>query len=303
MTHSIGFIGLGRMGGGMALNLLKQCDQLYVYDSAPEALAPLVEAGANAGDSVADIANRCDLIFLCLPFAPEVRAVMFGEEGLCSGRHDKLTIIDTTTLDRNDALMIAQQADAVGVRYWDCPVSGMPFRAHDGSLTVMFGGTDDAFNDAKPYLEAFGEFIVHCGDLGCGQAMKAINNVIYNVNIAALCEMLPLSKVVGLDPDAVARVVTSASATSFAAEYFVPRMMARRFEGDFPMRDAYKDIVNVQRMGVETRASMPVVNAMIASYQAAMAAGYGNEPKSAMLKVYENVLGVEFKKPSADSQG
>ena len=293
---SVGFIGLGRMGGGMAKNMLKTLGSLRVFDPFPEAMAPLIEAGATACRSSAEVAENCDLIFICVPFAPEVEAVMFGQAGIVSAGRSGLTIVDTTTLDRIDALAFAGRAEAAGITYWDCPISGMPFRAHDGTLTVMFGGTDEAFSAAKPYLDMFGEFIVHAGPLGSGQAMKAINNIIYNVNIVALCEVLPLAVAAGLDPDEVARVVTSASSRSFASEYFVPRMMERKFDSDFAMQDAYKDIVNVQRMAVETKAMLPVVNAMIGSYQAAMAAGHGTEPKSAMLKVYENALGVEFRK-------
>lgn len=295
-SQTIGFIGLGRMGGGMALNLLKSVGTLHVHDPYPPAVEPLTEAGAIACSSPADVAAKCDLIFLCLPFAPEVRAAMFGADGIQSAARPNLTIIDNTTLDRTDALSIGEEANKAGIAYWDCPVSGMPFRAHDGTLTTMFGGTKDAFDAAKPYLEAFGEDVIHGGPLGSGQAMKAINNIIYNINIVALCEVLPLAVAVGLDPDEVARMVTSASSRSFASEYFVPRMMERRFDTDFAMKDAYKDIVNVQKMGVEKRAMLPVVNAMISSYQAAMASGYADEPKSAMLKVYENALGVEFRK-------
>ncbi len=295
-SQTVGFIGLGRMGGGMALNLIKSLGRLHVYDPFDKAVAPLREAGAEVCTSPADLAAKCDLIFLCLPFAPEVRAAMFGPDGIQTAGRDGLTIIDTTTLDRSDALAIAEDAAKAGIDYWDCPISGMPFRAHDGTLTVMFGGTKEAFDAAKPYLDSFGEFIIHCGPLGCGQAMKAINNIIYNINIVGLCEVLPLAVAVGLDPDEVARVVTSASSRSFASEYFVPRMMERRFDTDFAMEDAYKDIVNVQRMGIEQRAMLPVVNAMVSSYQAAMAAGYAREPKSAMLKVYETALGVQFRK-------
>lgn len=295
-SHTIGFVGLGRMGGGMALNMQKAGKTLHVFDPLPAAMEPLLQAGAQACSSPADVAAKCNLIFLCLPFAPEVREAIFGEHGIVGAAQEGLTIIDTTTLDRTDALAIGEDAGKSGIAYWDCPISGMPFRAHDGTLTVMFGGTDEAFTMAKPYLESFGEFIIHCGPLGAGQAMKAINNIIYDVNIVALCEVLPLAVAVGLDPDEVARVVTTASARSFASEYFVPRMMERRFDSDFAMQDAYKDIVNVQKMGVETRAMLPVVNAMIGSYQAAMAAGYGTEPKSAMLKIYEDALGVEVKK-------
>ncbi|MDC1198916.1 NAD(P)-dependent oxidoreductase [bacterium] len=298
-TRAVGFIGLGRMGRGMALNLITSIDRLHVYDAQPDAMAVLTKAGAQPCRTPAEVARRCDCLFLCLPSAPEVRTVIFGAEGVASAGRGGLTIIDTTTLDRSDAIRFAEDAAKARMAYWDCPISGMPFRADDGTLTVMFGGAKEAFEAVKPLLETFGKDIIHSGPVGSGQAMKAINNIIYDVNIAALCEVLPLAIAVGLDPEQLARLVTTASSRSFASEYFVPRILERRFDTDFTLKDAYKDIVNVQRMGVETRASLPVVNAMIGSYQAAIAAGFGDEPKSAMLKVYENALGVQFgrKKP------
>ena len=296
MSDRIGFIGLGRMGGGMAKNLAATVPGLAVFDQGAEALAHAVAAGGTAVDSPAEMAARCDLIFLCLPFAPEVRAVMFGPGGLAEGASSGLTVVDTTTLDRADALEIAEEACARGIAYWDCPVSGMPFRAENGTLTTMFGGSRDAFEAVRPYLRCFGEDTIHAGPLGSGQAMKAVNNIIYNVNIAALCEVLPFAVKAGLDPEALAHLVTTASSRSFASEYFVPRMMERRFDTDFTLEDAYKDIVNVQKLAIELKAPLPVVNAMITSYQAAIAAGHGGEPKHAMLKVYEAMLGTEFRR-------
>ena len=293
---SIGFIGLGKMGGAMALNLLnKAAPKLRVYDAHAPTMERLTNSGATPCSSPADLAAQCDTILLCLPFAPQVRDVVFGNDGVKAGARSGTTIIDTTTLDRSDAIAFGETLSADGIAYWDCPVSGAPFRAENGTLTVMFGGTPEAFAAAKPILDTFGQDVVHTGPLGCGQAMKAINNVVYNVNIAAIAEALPLAMAVGLDPNVVAQVLTTASGRSFASEYFIPKMAERTFDFDFTMKDAYKDIVNVQKMGIETQASLPVVNAMIASYQAAMAAGYANEPKSAMLKVYEKALGVEFK--------
>ena len=218
-----------------------------------------------------------------------------ASRGIAEAANEGLTVVDTSTLDRNDALAIAEEAGGLGIAYWDCPISGMPFRADAGTLTVMFGGTDDAFAAAKPYLESFGETVIHCGALGSGQAMKAFNNIIYNVNIAALCEVLPLTVAMGLKPEEVARTVTTASSRSFASDYFVPRMLERRFDSDFALQAAYKDIVNVKAMAKEAGAELPVVSAMIATYEAAIAAGFGAEPKSAMLKVYEDALGAQFK--------
>lgn len=295
---TVGYIGLGRMGGGMALNLAKSVSPAYVFDPLSEAMKPLLDAGAIACESAADIANKCDLIFMCLPFAPEVRAVMFGPDGIHSARRNELTIVDTTTLDRTDAIAICKEAAEVGIAYWDCPISGMPFRAHDGTLTMMFGGSAEGFAFAKPYLDHMGEHIIHAGPVGCGQAMKALNNIVYDINIAAISEVIPLALAIGLDADLVAELMTTGSSKSFASEYFVPRMMDRQFHTDFAMQDAYKDIVNVQRMCDETGASTPVVDAMVKSYQSALDAGLGHEPKSSMIKVYEEKLGVKFVRPT-----
>ncbi|MBO6949945.1 MAG: NAD(P)-dependent oxidoreductase [Rhodospirillales bacterium] len=295
--QNIGFIGLGRMGAGMALNMLKKNGALSVYDAHEGAMRPLVEAGAVACKSPAEMAKSCELIFMCLPYAPEVRTAIFGDGGIAQAKPDGLTVVDTTTLDRTDALKFADETKALGITYWDCPISGMPFRAKDGTLTVMFGGADDAFEMVKPYLEQVGTSVIHCGPVGTGQAMKALNNIIYNVNIAALAEVLPLTVAVGLDPEQVAEIVMSGSSRSFASEYFVPRMLDGLFDTDFTLSAAYKDIVNVERMAEDTGAALPVVDAMVGSYKAAIEAGYGDEPKSAMLKVYEEALGVKFRRP------
>ena len=294
--NKVGFIGLGNMGGGMAQHLLGKAEALYVFDNDPAAIESLVSGGAIECVNPAGVAVACELIFLCLPYAPEVKETLFGADGISTAGNKNLTVIDTTTLDRNDAIKITSSASELGLTYCDCPVSGLPARAQDGSLTVMFGGARDVFHDVQHYLNCFGGDVRYCGTNGSGQAMKAINNVIYNINIAALCELLPLAVAVGLDAEQVASVVTSASARSFAAEHFVPRMLERNFSNDFPMQGAYKDIINVQGMAVETQALIPVVQAMTASYEAAMEAGYQSEPKSAMLKIYEKAAGVTFEK-------
>ncbi len=294
-SQTIGFIGLGKMGGAMALNLLNAAPGLIVADVMSDPVKRLTDAGAASAPHPRAIAEQCDMVLLCLPSAKEVRCVFDGEDGLLAGARDGLTVVDTTTLDRSEALAFADELAERGVAYADCPVSGAPFRAEAGTLTVMFGGTAEAFAKARPLLDTFGQDVVHAGPIGAGQAMKAINNIVYNVNIAAISEALPLAMAVGLDPDVVAKVLTTASGRSFASEYFIPRMIERRFDFDFTLNGAYKDVLNVQQMAVETRASTPVINAMISSYQAAIAQGYGDQPKSAMLKVYEKALGVEFK--------
>ncbi len=128
--------------------------------------------------------------------------------------------------------------------------------------------------------------------------MKAFNNIVYNVKIAAICEVMPLAVKAGLEVGKIAEVLTTASSRSFASEYFVPRILERKFDSDFSMQAAYKDIVNIQEVAARFQASMPVVDAMVSTYRAAMEMGFSDEPKSAMVKVYEKYLGQEVCLPA-----
>ena len=278
------------MGLGMARNLSGAGVPLVVCDVNPQPVRTLVEDGAAVAADPAELADRADLIFVCVPSETESAGVLFGERGVVHGGQTP-AVVDTTTMNHGAALQLAQQSRDAGLAYSDCPISGMPFRAENGTLTMMFGGSGEMFAAAKPYLDIMGEFIVHCGEVGMGQLMKAVNNIIYDVNIAAFCEVMPLAIKAGLQPAQLAEVLTTASSRSFASEYFVPRILERQFEGDFSLQAAYKDIVNVQQVAARLDASLPVVEAMVATYRAAIEMGFGDQPKSAMVKVYEARLG------------
>ena len=284
------------MGCGMAANLTTAGHNLYVYDKSASAMARFTDTNAICCQSLSEIAQTCYLIFLCLPSAKEVDDVLFGPNGLVENANAEISIIDTSTLERSEALQFHDQLANKGIQYADCPVSGLPARAREGRLTLMFGGSQILFEQVSPLLELLGKNIVYCGEVGSGQLMKAVNNIIYNINIVALCEILPLGVAAGISIDALEQVVTSASSRSFAGDHFIPRMMAREFEGDFPLAGAYKDILNMQKIATEKQALTPLMNAMISSYQNALADGLGDEPKSAIIKIYEKVLGVEFKR-------
>ncbi len=292
--ETVGFIGLGRMGLGMARNLVQAGVPLLVHDVHRQPAEMLAGHGADVAAEPADVAARAGLVFLCLPSETEVEEVLFGARGIARGGR-RAAIVDTTTMNRNAARRLARQARDAGLAYADCPVSGMPLRADRGTLTIMFGGSDELFALARPHLDVMGEFVVHCGEVGSGQLMKAVNNIIYDINIAALCEVLPLAVKAGLRPAQLAAVLTTGSARSFASEHFVPRILERRFEGDFSLRAAYKDIVNIQEEAADLDASLPLVEAMVSTYRAAIEMGFGDQPKSAMIKVYEERLGQQVR--------
>ena len=280
----------------MARNLLKAGVPLAVCDVQPGPVRALADEGASAAADPAALAERAALIFVCVPSDTEAAEVLFGDRGVARGGNTPApAVVDATTMNHGAALRLAERAERAGLAYGDCPVSGMPFRAENGTLTMMFGGSEALFARAKPYLEIMGEFVVHCGPAGAGQLMKAVNNIIYDVNIAAFCEVLPLAIKAGLQPAQLEQVLTTGSSRSFASEYFVPRILERRFEGDFPMRAAYKDIVNVQEAAARHGVALPVVEAMVATYRAAIDMGFGDQPKSAMIKVYEERSGQEVR--------
>ena len=298
--RTVGFIGLGRMGSGMARNLLKAGVPLVVWDVLPDAGRSLTADGASVAADPAALAASAELIFLCVPSDEEAGEVLFGERGLVGGGTTP-AVVDTTTMNHQTARRLARRAGEAGVVYADCPVSGMPLRAAQGTLTMMFGGSVELFALSRPYLDVMGGFVVHCGNVGMGQLMKAVNNIVYDVNIAAVCEILPFAVKAGLQPAQVAEVLTTGNARSFASEHFVPRIMERRFEGDFSLRAAYKDIVNIQEAAAQLDASLPLVEAMVKAYRAAIESGFGDEPKSAMVKVYEERMGQQVRtdRPSA----
>jgi len=290
----IGFIGLGQMGMGMAQNILKKGHELHVFDVSATAMQTLQDDGATACDSAAELTQKCNLVLLCLPSADVVENVLFGEQGVLEAKRP-LTVLDTSTLNKQAAIEFAQRCKALQVHYCDCPISGLPQRAKDGTLTSMFGGDVDTFKTTCSIVECFSSTVVHCGSTGSGQAMKTINNIIYNINIAALCEVLPTAVASGLKPDALAQVTSSGSSSSFASTYFVPKMLNDTFTGDFTMQSAFKDLVNMQHMATDIGAEMPLTIAMMEIYKSAIDAGFGDQSKSAMLKVYEEQLKVLFR--------
>ncbi|MGY9034875.1 MAG: NAD(P)-dependent oxidoreductase [Rhodobacterales bacterium] len=286
----IGFIGLGAMGGGMVKNFLKQNLTVLAYDISKNVKEEYTKLGAIFEESPAVIASKVNRLFLCLPFGQEVESVLLGSNGVTTSNNSGLRVLDTSTLYSQDSIKFQLELKKYGISYNDCPVSGLPHKANDGSLTTMFGGSKEEFQLFNPYLKIIGDFILHCGPVGSGQMMKAFNNVLYNINIAGLSEIFSIAVKSGLDPNAVQQLLVSGSCKSFASEYFVPKMVNRVFTGDYKMVAALKDIENVKNTTEKLNIDTPMFSSMIKTYMEAIEMGFGKESKSAMLKVYEEKL-------------
>ncbi len=290
----LGFIGLGQMGKPIALNLLKSGAELIVNDLTEAAFEVFRHNGAAATTNLAELAGA-DIIFLCLPNAKVVRTILLGEHGLLEHLSPGQLVVDLSTINYDVAAEIARTLEAKGVHFLDAPVSGMEARAIDGTLTVMCGGSGEDFARTKPWLEHIGNNILHMGPAGSGQLTKLVNQLLFDINAAALAEILPLTVKLGLDPAQVGSVINSGSGRSFASEFFIPRILRGHFGDGYPMAHAYKDLVSAAELGVNLCAPMPVLAAATATYQAALLQGHGEKDKGAMVRVFERLLNVEFR--------
>jgi len=290
----IGFAGLGQMGRPIAHNLAKSGDELIVNARAESALAEFRDKGVGASTDPMALADA-DIVFLCLPNDKVVRDFLFGGSGLAERLGQGQTVVDLSTLTYGATKEIADRLGARGIRFLDAPISGMEARAIEGTLTVMCGGEREVFEAVKPYLDCIGNKILYMGPAGSGQLTKLINQLLFDINAAAIAEILPMAVKMGLNPDLVGEVVNSGTGRSYASEFFIQRQLRGHFADGYPMKHAYKDLVSGAELGAQLCIPMPVLAAATSTYQMALLGGHGDKDKGGMIRVFEDLLGVEYR--------
>jgi len=296
----LGFVGLGQMGKPIAFNLLKSGAELVVSDRSGQWFEAFRERGARSTTEITDLAET-DIIFLCLPSAKVVQAVLLGDDGLLLRLNENQIVVDLSTITYSATVEIGRALETKGIAFVDAPISGMEARAVDGTLTVMCGGTRAVYDRVRPYLDCIGNKILFMGPTGSGQLTKLINQLLFDINAAALGEILPMAVKLGLDPDLVGEVVNSGTGRSYASEFFIPRILRGHFADGYPMAHAYKDLVSGAELGANQCVPMPVLAAATATYQAALLRGHGEQDKGAMVQVFEELLGEKFRSHGSQS--
>lgn len=302
MNKKIGFIGLGIMGKWIALNIMSAGFDLMVFDISSDAMRSLTDKGAKPARTPADLAGKVDWVFLSLPDTAAVEKVIFGEDGIVKGARAGLIVVDFGTTGYLPTQEFNRKLKEQGITFADAPVSGAEPGAQKGTLTVMFGGDESTFNLVYPLLKAMSRTILHMGPVGSGQLTKVVNNLLYNINLAAMAEVLPMAVKLGLDPEKISQVITTGTSRSFAAEYFTPYILENRFDHAYALNNAYKDMVSAAEISAYHKIPMPLVHAATTTYQMALAEGYGHEDKGAMIKVFERLLGVKFRRISGGKE-
>ncbi|AUN94043.1 2-hydroxy-3-oxopropionate reductase [Pseudazoarcus pumilus] len=290
---NVGFIGLGLMGRPMALNLMRAGHSLRVWARRAESMQPLLDAGALACSSAADVARGADVVITIVGDAPDVERVALGPEGIADGAREGLIHIDMSTISPEVTEGIAARLRERGVTMLDAPVSGGEPGAINATLTIMVGGDASAFECAKPLFEAMGKAISHIGGNGAGQVAKACNQIVTGVGVASVAEALNFARASGVDAGAVREVLMGGFAASRILDAHGGRMVKREFRPGFKSWMHQKDMRIVldeaHRMGLQ----LPTAAAAAQLFNAMVGSGLGEEDSVAMLKLFERMSGGE----------
>ncbi|MDM7928445.1 3-hydroxyisobutyrate dehydrogenase [Blastomonas fulva] len=217
---TIGFIGLGNMGGGMAANLAKAGHKVIAFDLSGEALARAGAAGCHPVSDPVQAVSDADVIVTMLPAGKHVASV-YNETVFGAARSGTL-LIDCSTIDVDTARQVAAAAKERGLEAVDAPVSGGIAAANGGTLTFMVGGSSGGFSRAAPILSDMGKAVIHAGDNGAGQAAKICNNMLLGATMAATCETFALAKKLGLDLQTFYDISSKASGQSWSMTSYCP---------------------------------------------------------------------------------
>lgn len=293
MAGKVGFVGLGVMGGPMALNLAKAGFELVVHDIDPAKLEPLTAVGATVVDSPAAAAAECRRTICMVETTAQAEAVILGANGFVQSAKKGDLVACMSTIDPLVAQRIAGRLAEKGIAMLDAPVSGGPHGAVAGTLSVIVGGTADAFDAAEDMFRAMGKNVFHVGGHGQGLAMKLINNMLGQIQTVAIAEAMVFGKKAGLDPRKIYEVISVSTGNSVQFQNRVPRILARNFKPGGTLDISFKD--QELETGYAKQLGVPLLMANLSQqvYQMGRAAGFNKEDGSAIVKVFERLAGVK----------
>jgi len=285
----VGFIGLGVMGAPMARNLLAAGHDMVVHNRSQGAVDALAQDGAQAAGSPREVAEAAETVILMLPDSPQVEEVAGGEDGVLAGARAGSLVVDMSTISPVVTRVLAEQAAERGAEWVDAPVSGGDVGAREGTLSIMAGGSEAAFERARPLFEALGKTIVHVGPIGAGQVVKACNQVVVALSIEAVAEALVLGSKHGVDPGTILDVLAGGLAGNKVMEVRRRNFLEHDFTPGFRIDLHHKDIGIALAAAREAGVALPATAAVGEMLQALRARGSGGLDHSALLTYVEDL--------------
>jgi 2-hydroxy-3-oxopropionate reductase len=293
--QKIGWIGLGIMGSPMAENLIRAGYDLTGHTLEASKLDRLAAAGGTPAASVADAVKDADVIITMVPASPQVEAIAYGDAGILANARRGALLIDASSITPQTSVDLAKAAAEKGIRVLDAPVSGGEAGAIEAALSIMVGGEQAVFDEARPILEALGTTVVLCGPHGSGQTVKAANQLIVAVNIQACAEAVVFLEKSGVDLDAALEVLGGGLAGSTVLARKKRNFLDREFAPGFRIDLHHKDMGIVTDAARNVGAALPVGSVVADLVASLRAQGDGGLDHSALLRGVERLSGLPVK--------
>jgi len=285
----IGFIGLGAMGKPMTRNLMKAGYPVNVLTRTRSKIGDLLADGAVWCNTPKEIAQKSDVVITMLPDTPDVEQVFGGKDGVFDGARPGMLLIDMSTVSPIAVRKLAREAEARGCDFLDAPVSGGDIGAQNGTLSIMAGGGESAFQRAMPVFQAMGKTILLIGDSGAGQITKAANQILTSITTEAVAEALVFAAKAGVDPAKVRQALMGGSASSRILETHGKKMIERNFKPGFRMRLHRKDLDITLDAGKAYGAALPVTAQVRELMTETLNDGQGDMDNSSFLLLLEKL--------------
>jgi 3-hydroxyisobutyrate dehydrogenase len=289
----VAFIGLGTMGIGMSLNILKAGNELTVHNRTREKEIPLAEQGAKRAESPKDAAAGAEIIAMCVSDTPDVEETILGENGVIHGASKGSLIIDMSTISPAATRNMARELKIKGMKMLDAPVSGGSEGARDGTLAIMVGGDKADFERALPLLETMGKTVTHVGPIGAGQITKAINQIIISGTYLTVAEGLTLGIKAGLDMEKVIQAISGGAAGSWVLHNRGINVVNNTYPLGFRVRLHHKDLRVALDAARELGVTLPATALVAQIENGLIAKGYGDDDVSAIGRAIRELSGVE----------
>ena len=297
MKRKIGFIGLGAMGNHMAKNLIKAGYDLTVYDINPKPVEELVSLGAKKTKNCAETAKAGEVVITMLPADDDVKSAVLGPEGVLEGAKAGTVLIDMSSIAPHTSIYVFSEAKKKGVKFLDAPVSGGTGGAEKATLTIMVGGDKALLDEHMEILKTMGKTIYHVGDVGMGETVKMVNQMLVGINLAVIVEALVLGTKLGVKPEVLYKIIRASSGNSFMLDSRVPNFI---FTGNFTQPGFAVDLLRKDLgLSLESAKVNKVPLYMTAqAYQyftRATAEGLGKKDMSSMIELLEKTAGVQVR--------
>ncbi len=293
-SETIGFIGLGAMGRGMAANCVKKGFRLIVHDINPQPVAALVQLGARAAKDLADLAASCSVIVTVLPTGREVDQIVLAPGGVFDHAKPGTLVMDLSTIDPSTSDTLHMEAKRRGFKAVDAPIGRLAWHADRGESLFMVGAEKADFEHVKPLLEAMGSTIHHCGPGGAGTRTKLVNNYLAITLTQLNAEALALSQRFGLDLSKTLDVIHGTTATNGQLKINFPnKVLAGDTSPGFTIDLAHKDLSLIVDAANAARLPMPIAATAREAFSTARARGFGGQDFSAMADVLCDLVQVE----------